>query len=109
MRFDSEEYYLKSAEEMAQLFPELPEALLNSVRIAEQWNVDPLSYKALLPDYPVPPGHASSDAYLYTLCMQGLVERFGEVTEQAKRQLDYEYNMIAQKGFVPYFLIEWDF
>jgi DNA polymerase III subunit alpha len=109
MRFDSEEYYLKSGEEMAQLFPELPEALLNSVRIAEQCNVDPLSYKALLPNYPVPPGHASSDAYLYTLCMQGLVERFGEVSEQAKRQLDYEYNMIAQKGFVPYFLIEWDF
>ncbi len=109
MRFDSQEYYLKSPQEMAQLFPELPEALLNSVRIAEQCSVDPLSYKAQLPNYPVPSGYSSSDEYLYTLCMQGLQERFGEVTEQAKRQLDYEYNMIAQKGFVPYFLIEWDF
>ncbi len=109
MRFDSQEYYLKSPEEMAQLFPELPEALLNSVRIAEQCSVDPLAYKAQLPNYPVPSGYGSSDEYLYSLCMQGLQERFGEVTEQAKRQLDYEYNMIAQKGFVPYFLIEWDF
>ncbi len=109
MRFDSHEYYLKSPDEMAQLFPELPDALTNSVRIAEQCNVDPLAYKAQLPNYPVPPEYSSSDAYLYSLCMQGLVERFGEVTEQAKRQLDYEYNMIAQKGFVPYFLIEWDF
>ncbi|MBA2391786.1 MAG: DNA polymerase III subunit alpha [Ktedonobacteraceae bacterium] len=109
MRFDSQEYYLKSPEEMSQLFPELPDALLNSVRIAEQCSVDPLSYKAQLPNYPVPSGYESSDQYLYTLCMQGLRERFGEVTEQAKRQLDYEYNMIAEKGFVPYFLIEWDF
>ena len=109
MRFDSQEYYLKSPEEMSQLFPELPDALLNSVRIAEQCSVDPLSYKAQLPNYPVPAGYESSDKYLYTLCMQGLQERFGEVTEQAKRQLDYEYNMIAEKGFVPYFLIEWDF
>ncbi|HEY4387142.1 MAG TPA: DNA polymerase III subunit alpha, partial [Ktedonobacteraceae bacterium] len=109
MRFDSEEYYLKSPEEMALLFPELPDALSNSVRIAEQCSVDPLAYKAQLPNYPVPAGYATSDEYLYSLCMQGLVERFGEVTERAKHQLDYEYNMIAQKGFVPYFLIEWDF
>ncbi|MBV9711418.1 MAG: PHP domain-containing protein, partial [Ktedonobacteraceae bacterium] len=54
MRFDSQEYYLKSPQEMAQLFPELPDALLNSVRIAEQCSVDPLSYKAQLPNYPVP-------------------------------------------------------
>jgi DNA polymerase III subunit alpha len=100
---------LKSPDEMALLFPELPDALTNSIRIAEQCSVDPLAYKAQLPNYPVPPEYESSDKYLYSLCMQGLQERFGEVTEQAKRQLDYEYNMIAQKGFVPYFLIEWDF
>ncbi|HEU5226223.1 MAG TPA: DNA polymerase III subunit alpha [Ktedonobacteraceae bacterium] len=109
MRFDSREYYLKSPQEMAQLFPDLPDALLNSVRIAEQCSVDPLAYKAQLPNYPVPSGHASADDYLHALCMQGLEERFGEVTERAKQQLDYEFNMIAQKGFVAYFLIEWDF
>ncbi len=109
MRFDSHEYYLKSPLEMAQLFPELPEAISNSIRIAEQCSVDPLSYKARLPKFPVPTNYNSPDDYLYTLCMQGLNERFGEVSEHAKRQLDYEFNMIAQKGFVPYFLIEWDF
>ncbi|HEV2660792.1 MAG TPA: DNA polymerase III subunit alpha, partial [Ktedonobacteraceae bacterium] len=77
--------------------------------IAEQCSVDPLAYKAQLPTFPVPSDYNSADDYLYTLCMQGLNERFGEVSDQAKRQLDYEYNMIAQKGFVPYFLIEWDF
>ncbi|HLG65079.1 MAG TPA: DNA polymerase III subunit alpha [Ktedonosporobacter sp.] len=109
MRFDSQEYYLKSPQEMAQLFPELPDALLNSVRIAEQCSVDPLAYKAQLPNYPVPPGYNSANDYLYMLCMQGLQERFGAVTERAKQQLDYEFNMIAQKGFISYFLIEWDF
>ncbi len=109
MRFDSHEYYLKSPQEMAQLFPELPEAISNSICIAEQCGVDPLAYKAQLPNFPVPADYNSSDDYLYTLCMQGLNERFGEVSEHAKRQLDYEFNMIAQKGFVPYFLIEWDF
>ncbi len=109
MKFDSEEYYLKSPEEMALLFPELPDALANSVRIAEQCSVDPLAYKAQLPNYPVPFGYNSADDYLHALCMQGLQERFGEVTERAVQQLDYEFNMIAQKGFVPYFLIEWDF
>jgi DNA polymerase III subunit alpha len=109
MRFDSQEYYLKSPEEMGHLFPELPDALLNSVRIAEQCSVDPLAYKAKLPNYNIPPEFKTQDEYLYSLCMQGLLERFGEVSDQAKRQLDYEYNMIAEKGFVPYFLIEWDF
>ncbi len=109
MRFDSHEYYLKSPQEMAQLFPELPDAISNSIVIAEQCSVDPLAYKAQLPNFPVPSDYNSADDYLYTLCMQGLNERFGEVSEHAKRQLDYEFNMIAQKGFVPYFLIEWDF
>jgi DNA polymerase-3 subunit alpha len=109
MRFDSQEYYLKSPEQMAQLFPELPDALLNSVRIAEQCSVDPLAYKAQLPSYSIPLGFKSQEEYLYHLCTEGIIERFGKVTDPVKDKLDYEYNMIAQKGFVPYFLIEWDF
>ena len=109
MKFDSHEYYLKSPEEMARLFPDLPEALVNSVRIAERCSVDPLAYKAQLPNYSIPPEYASEDEYLYKLCMEGVKERFGEMTEPIKRQLDYEFNLIAQKGFIPYFLIEWDF
>lgn len=109
MKFDSHEYYLKSPAEMARLFPELPDALTNSVRIAEQCSVNPLAYKAKLPNYAIPTGYTTQDQYLYALCLQGVNERFGAMTEQIQRQLDYEYNMIAEKGFVPYFLIEWDF
>ncbi len=109
MKFDSHEYYLKSPEEMARLFPDLPEALLNSVRIAEQCNVDPLAYKARLPDYAIPPEYATQKDYLRDLCHVGVKERFGEVTEAIQKQLDYEIDLIAEKGFIPYFLIEWDF
>ncbi|MBA2288650.1 MAG: DNA polymerase III subunit alpha, partial [Ktedonobacteraceae bacterium] len=109
MKFDSNAYYLKSPEEMARLFPDLPEALLNSVRIAEQCSIDPLAYKAKLPAYTIPPQYGSQEEYIYDLCLAGIKERFGEVTEPIKSRLDYEFNMIAQKGFISYFLIEWDF
>src|SRR3989440_489595 len=109
MKFDSHEYYLKGPEEMARLFPELPDALINSVRIAEQCSVDPLAYKATLPTYVIPPDYHSQGEYLYALCLQGARERFGEMTESVQKQLDYEFNMIVKKGFAPYFLIEWDF
>ena len=109
MKFDSQEYYLKSPEEMARLFPELPDALMNSVRIAEQCSVDPLAYKARLPDYAIPPEYATQKDYLRALCQMGIEDRFGQSSEKIERQLDYEIDMIAEKGFVPYFLIEWDF
>src|SRR2546426_3725443 len=109
MKFDSNLYYLKSPSEMAELFADLPDALTNSVRIAEQCNVDPLAYKAHLPNYTIPAEYASQKDYLQALCAEGVKERFGEMTETIAKQLDYEINMIADKGFVPYFLIEWDF
>jgi DNA polymerase III subunit alpha len=109
MRFDSQEYYLKSPDEMARLFPDLSDALTNTVRIAEQCNVNPLEYKAKLPDYTIPAGYGSQNDYLYSLCLEGVNERFGGMTDQIQHQLDYEFNMIADKGFIPYFLIEWDF
>jgi DNA polymerase-3 subunit alpha len=109
MKFDSHEYYLKSPEEMARLFPDLPEALKNSVRIAEQCSIDPLAYKAQLPNYIIPAKYASQEEFLRALCFEGINEHFGEMTEPLQKQLDYEIDLIAQKGFVPYFLIEWDF
>ncbi len=109
MKFDSNLYYLKSPSEMAELFADLPDALTNSVRIAEQCSVDPLAYKAQLPNYTIPAEYASQKDYLQALCAEGVKERFGEMTETIAKQLEYEINMIADKGFVPYFLIEWDF
>src|ERR1051326_2625488 len=94
---------------MARLFPDLPDAIKNSVRIAEQCSVDPLAYKARLPNYDIPPQYASQKDFLRAQCIEGVKERFGEMTEQIEKQLDYEIDLIAQKGFVPYFLIEWDF
>src|SRR5438874_6661426 len=109
MKFDSHAYYLKSPEEMARLFPDLPEALTNSVRIAEQCSIDPLAYKAQLPNYIIPPEYSSQEEFLRALCFEGIKEHFGEMTESFQKQLDYEIDLISQKGFVPYFLIEWDF
>ncbi|GCE29461.1 DNA-directed DNA polymerase [Dictyobacter alpinus] len=109
-QFESAEFFLRSPQQMFELFAELPEALCNTVRIAEQCVVDPLCSKARLPHfYPIPPEYASPDDYLYALCLQGVKEQFGEMTEPVQRQLDYEFRVIAQKGFVDYFLIEWDF
>ena len=108
-KFDSTMYFLKSPLEMSQLFPELPDALTNSVRIAEQCSVDLLAYKAQLPGYIVPLEYASQKDYLRSLCVEGVNERFGEMTEPIRKQLDYEIDMIAEKGFISYFLIEWDF
>src|SRR5947199_1073663 len=88
MKFDSQEYYLKSPQEMAQLFPDLLDALTNSVRIAEQCSVDPLAYKAQLPNYTIPAEYGSQKDYLHALCLEGVKERFGEMNEAIQKQLD---------------------
>ncbi|BCL82032.1 DNA-directed DNA polymerase [Ktedonobacteria bacterium brp13] len=107
--FDSQEYFLRSPEQMLQLFPDLPDALTNTVRLAEQCSIDPLAYKATLPAFAIPPEYATQRDYLYDLCIKGMHERFGEITEPMYRQLDYEFSIIEQKGFVAYFLIVGDF
>ncbi len=109
MKFDSQEYYLKSPAEMARLFPELPESLKNTIRIAEQCEVKLEFGQASLPNYPIPPEFKTQDEYLYHLCLRGVRERFGEMSEPVQQRLDYEFNTIMQKGVVQYFLIEWDF
>jgi DNA polymerase-3 subunit alpha len=109
MKFDSQHYYLKTADEMAALFGDVPDALKNTLRIAEMCQVDIQFGQALLPDFPIPIGYKSPDDYLYQLCLQGVEERYGRMTDEIKSRLDYEFNIISQKGFVSYFLIVWDF
>src|SRR5258708_22492770 len=109
MKFDSQEYYLKTPEEMARLFPDLPEALTNTVRVAEQCEVEVDFGGNLLPQYHVPPEYPSADEYLYHLCLEGARERFGAVSEAVRRKLDYEFEVIRSKGFVSYFLVVWDY
>ena len=108
-KFESPEFFLRSPEQMARLFPDMPEALMNSVRIGEMCQVDPLAYKAALPNFPVPSEYANQADYLYALCERGVIERFGQMTERIENQLKYEWKMICDKGFAAYFLIEWDF
>ncbi len=109
MKFDSQQYYLKTPDEMARLFSELPEALLNTMRIAEQCEVEIPQSDSLLPHFPIPPEFRSQEEYLYTRCLEGVKERFGEMSEAVQRRLDYEFEIIRSKGLVSYFLIVWDY
>ena len=109
MKFPSDEFYLKSREEMEQLFPELEEALDNTNEIAERCNVEFEFHKYHLPRYDVPEGY-TTNGYFRELCQKGLVERYGEdYPEEYKERLEYELNTIENMGYVEYFLIVWDF
>lgn len=110
MRY-SEELYFKTSEEMAVLFAELPEALANTVAIAERCNLE-LEFDK--PKYPVfePPTGKTREAYLRELCEEGLRRRYGERASSdpmLRERLDYELGIIEKTGFVSYFLIVWDF
>ncbi|HEX6779758.1 MAG TPA: DNA polymerase III subunit alpha, partial [Ktedonobacterales bacterium] len=109
MKFDSQHYYLKSADEMAALFGDVPDALKNTMRIAEMCQVNLSFGEPLLPDFPIPPGYRNQADYLYQLCLRGIEERYGRMTDEIKTRLDYEFQIIDKKGFVSYFLIVWDF
>jgi DNA polymerase-3 subunit alpha len=109
MKFDSNQYYLKSPDEMARLFPDLPEALANTVRVAESCEVTIDFGGSLIPDFVIPPAFRSQDEYLYHLCLEGIREHYGDVSDGLQRKLDYEFEVIRSKGFVAYFLIVWDY
>jgi error-prone DNA polymerase len=101
------EQCLKPAAEMAALFAELPEALRNTLRIAEQCDVC-LDFSAQrLPSFPVP-GEHTTDSYLRHLCQEGLERRFSPVTDRARSQLDHELSVIERLGLAGYFLVVWD-
>ena len=102
-------YYLRTPDEMRTLFAEVPEALSNTLLIAERCNVD-LDFKGYhLPDFDVPDGETAA-AYLRALCERGLEQRYAERASRAeiRQRLDYELDVIHQMGFDTYFLIVWD-
>lgn len=108
LRFETDEFYLKSEEEMRSLFPELSDAADNTVRIAEKCNFDFEFGHYHLPRFKLPAGCIDSFEYLRSLCEKGFAERFPDRPE-VHEQLDYELNMIRKMGFVDYFLIVSDF
>ncbi len=130
-RYPSDEFYLKSPEEMWDMFSYIPKALENTLKIAEECNFDYEFHVSKLPNFPVPQGYKTHFDYLEEVCFEGLVERydvfeefrnklinvqdiksFAEDNEEARKYVDrlsYELDVINQMGYVDYFLITWDF
>ncbi|HOA43272.1 MAG TPA: DNA polymerase III subunit alpha, partial [Bacillota bacterium] len=108
MRFPNDQFYLKSEEEMARLFSDIPEALENTARIADACNVEFQFGELHLPEFKAPEGKTNK-SYLRELCMAGLIERYGEPDTALLQRLEYELNTIESMGYVEYFLIVWDF
>ena len=108
MRYEGGQYYVKSPEEMAQLFPYALDALENTHKIAERCHVEIEFGVTKLPKYDVPDGYTSWE-YLNKLCFEGLAERYQPVSNELKERLEYELSTIKNMGYVDYFLIVWDF
>jgi DNA polymerase-3 subunit alpha len=108
MKFSSQDMYIKSPEEMKELFKNLPEAIENTVKVAEQCNVELEFHKLHLPEFKVP-GGIDADEYLRALCYKGLKKIYGDECDDKKDRLEYELSVIKQMGYVDYFLIVWDF
>ena len=108
MRYEGGQYYVKSPEEMAALFPYALQALENTQKIADRCEVEIEFGVTKLPRYDVPEGYTSWE-YLNKLCFEGLERRYTSVTEELKERLEYELGVIQKMGYVDYFLIVWDF
>lgn len=108
MRYEGGQYYVKSPEEMEEIFPYAKEALENTNKIAERCNVEIVFGEYKLPSYDVPDGYSAWD-YLQKLCNEGLEERYPDPSDELKERLTYELETIHSMGFVDYFLITWDF
>jgi len=108
MRYDGGQYYLKSPEEMMEVFPYAIEALENTYEIAKRCNVTITFGEYKLPVYPVPKPYDAYE-YLKLLCQEGLKQRYDVIREELSNRLTYELETIQSMGFVDYFLIVWDF
>ena len=108
LKSESDQLFLKSPEEMARLFADIPEAISNTIRIAEMCSLD-LDFRGYhLPEFPVPDGH-TPDSYLESLCRAGAQRRYGQITAEINDRLEYELGVIKGMGFANYFLVVWDF
>ena len=110
MRFETQEFYIKSPEEMADYFSEFPDAIENTVKIAEKCNYDFEFGVTKLPNYDVPEEYATHLDYFKDLCYKGIKKRYGEnPAEEVMSRLEYEISVIDKMGYVDYFLIVWDY
>ncbi len=107
-RFSTDQFYFKSAEEMKQVFADLPEAVKNTIAVAERCNLQLQFGQPHLPKYEVPEGH-TPETYLAHLAWEGLKVRYPAPNAEAEARLKYELGVIQKTGFAGYFLVVWDF
>ena len=108
MRFSTDEFYLKSEEELRELFPNCPEAFENTVKIAGMCNLEFTFHEYHLPSFPVPEGF-TNEKYFRKLCYEGFEERYQNPPAEYLERLEYEIGVISRMGYVNYYLIVWDF
>jgi len=108
MRFQTDEFYFKSPQEMKEIFKDVPEAITNSLKIASRCNLELDFSKVHLPKYEPPVGQTKEE-FLRQLCEEGLKEKFEVVTPAITERLEHELKIIKDMGFISYFLIVWDF
>lgn len=117
LKFETNEFYFKSGDEMSALFPNLPKAISNTRVIADKvtepaFNLDakgyPIRDTSLIPGY-TPPDGSTPEEYLRRLTDEGLVRRYGKVTSRERERADYELSVICRMGYAEYYLIVWDF
>lgn len=107
LRMDGDSFYMRSADEMAALFPDVPEALTNTLRVAEMCDLKLEFGRYHLPVFDVPEGY-DAQSYLRHLCEEGLQQRYAVVTPEIHQRLEHELDVIHRMGFDTYFLIVWD-
>ena len=110
MKFDTDELYVKSPEEMSEYFSAFQDAIENTVKIADKCNVEFEFGHTILPNYDVPPEFPTHYDFLKKLCDDGLRKRYGEnPSEEILKRAEYEIGIIKKMGYVDYYLIVWDF
>ena len=110
MRFETDELYVKSPEEMSEYFKNFPDAIENTVKIAEKCNVEFEFGHTILPNYDVPEEYATHYDYFKKLCDDGIKNRYGEnPSQEILDRSEYELKIISQMGYVDYYLIVWDY
>ena len=110
MKFETDELYIKSPEEMSEYFSAFPDAIENTVKIADKCNVEFEFGHTILPNYDVPKEYSTHYEFLKKLCDDGLKQRYGEnPSEEILKRAEYEIGIIKKMGYVDYYLIVWDF
>jgi DNA polymerase III subunit alpha len=109
MRMETQNFYLRSPQEMASVFSELPETLRNTLRVAEQCNLEMDFNRAILPELDFIPEGMTPDEYLAKLARKGMEERYSQITGEVQSRLDYELSVIEKTGFAKYILLVYDY